>query len=76
MKNIKKEMVLKDILKCECKDPFTVFYISKFSTLSTDRIKDLNNYIDLSNYIIASKAMELANKGYSNKKKVDTILLS
>lgn len=71
------ENVAIDIMGCdkETKHPLTILYIITHSALSADRVIDLNLMIDMNNPSTINTAMEMANKGATNKYIVNKILM-
>ena len=70
------ESVAIDIMKCNknTKDPLTLLYISKYSSLSVDRIIDLNLSIDMNDPTTINTAMDMSNKGFNNKRIIEKVL--
>ena len=70
------ESVAIDIVMCDkkTKDPLTLLYITKYSSLNNDRVNDLSESIDMGNPFNINIAMGMANNGYSNNHIVKKVL--
>jgi len=64
------ESVAIDIMGCDknTKNPLTILYITTYSILSIDRIVELTESIDMGDPLIINIAMDMANKGFNNKR--------
>lgn len=70
------ENVAINIMECDknTKNPLTLLYITTYSALTVNKIIDLNLSIDMDNPKTINTAMEMANKGFSNRRIINTVL--